>query len=318
MAGKPVRITYAAIGAGSAPVWVAHEAGLMAKNGLDADVFMIRGSGPVSEALLSGKADFGNCASPNPLKLSLMGGRDIVYLTGGLNYMVQTMVVRPEIKDLAGLKGKVLGKSGGDSDLDDLLLEMILPKAGIDPKADLRHAEIKNQPDALEQLKKGTIDGALFTPPWVFAATKAGFRIVMDPMDIMLDYQLGGLIATRDLIQSDPDLVRRAVKAYVEGVHYYKRHPDFVVDVFRKYSKLEDRELALKCHAHYVNFFGNKPYPSVKGLQTVLTHLAHHIPEAGRTDPSRFVDNSFLRELDESGFIDELYARDPVPSPRAD
>ena len=312
MKKKPVKITYAAIGAGSAPVWVAYEAGIMDRNGLDAEVFMIRGSGAVSEALLNGKADFGNCASPMPLQHSFATGRDIVYLTGGINYMVQTMVVRPEIETLAGLKGKTLGKSGGDTDLDDLLLEMILPKAGVDPHKDLRHALIKNQPDALEKLKNGTIDGALFTPPWLFAATKAGFRVVMDAMDIMLDYQLGGLIASRALIQSDPDLVRRAVKSYVEGVHHYKRYPDFAVDVFRKYSKIEDRDIALKCHAQYVKFFGNKPYPSLKGLQTVLTHLSHRIPEAAKTDPARFVDNSFLKELDDSGFIDELYEREPV------
>jgi len=308
----PVRITYGALGAGSAPVWTAHEAGIFERNGLDAEVFMIRGRAAVSDALLKGEVHFGNVASPNPLQYSLQGDRDLVYLTGGLNYVVQTLVVQPEITDISQLKGRTLGKSGGDSDLDDILLAQFLPPAGIDPRKDVAYANNENQPDAIEQLKSGAIDGTLLTPPWLFVAQKAGFKIIMDPMDVMIDYQLGGIVTTKELVAAEPELVRRVVKSYVDGVHHYKRHPDFATDVVQKYSKLTDRDIARQCQAHYVNFFGNKPYPSDKGIQTVLTQLAKRLPEAAGVDAARFIDASWLRELDDSGYIDELYEREPV------
>lgn len=309
---KPVRITYAAIGGGSAPVWTAFDAGIFERNGLDVDLFMIRGSREVTKALLAGEVQFANIASPGPLMASLEGSRDLVYLTGGINYMVQTLVTLPEITKAEQLKGKAIGKSGNGSDLDDVLLEYIGPKLGLDPHRDLSHVAIKNQPDAIAKLQRKEIAAALLTPPWLFVATKQGFNVLMDPMDFMLDYQLGGIVATKDQVAADPDLVQRVIKSYVEGVHYFKRHPDFVVSLLKKYSQIEDREVALKCYQQYAEFFLAKPYPTAKGIQTVLNHLSRQIPEAGKVSAERFIDRRWLKELDDGGFIDELYRREPA------
>ena len=141
---------------------------------------------------------------------------------------------------------------------------------------------------------------------------KQGFNVLMDPMDFMLDYQLGGIVATKDQVAADPDLVRRVVKSYVEGVHFFKRHPDFVVSLLKKYSQIEDREVALKCYQQYAEFFLAKPYPTAKGIQTVLNHLSRQMPEAGKVSAERFIDRRWLKELDDGGFIDEIYRREPA------
>ncbi len=308
---KKVRVTYAAVGGGSIPVWTAFEAGIMDRNGLDADVFMIRGSSGGAEALRDGKADFGNFASAACLKVSLQGHKDLVFLTGGLNYLVQTLVVQPEITSIEQLKGKRLGQ-GGNVAVDEFLLSSILPPAGLDPVTDLVHVPIANQPDALDKLEKKQIDGCLFTPPWLFEAVKRGFKILMNPMDSLVDYQLGGLVATKELVVADPDLIRRMVKSYVEGVHRFKRDPAFVVDVLKKYSNIEDRAIALQTHEKYDEIIQRKPYPSIKGLKAALTHLAKEIPEAADVPPERFADLRWLKELDDNGFIDGLYESNPV------
>jgi ABC-type nitrate/sulfonate/bicarbonate transport system substrate-binding protein len=195
---------------------------------------------------------------------------------------------------------------------EDLLLENILTRVGLSPD-DLTHADVANQPDALNKLDRSEIACALFTPPWLFEATKRGHNVLLDPFELMLDFQLGGIVATRSLIAAEPELVRRTVKAYVDGIHHYKRHPGDVVKVLEKYSKIADRATALQCHALYDKFFVPKPYPSVKGLKTVLDQMARYLPEAEGVDPERFIDRSFLEELDRGGYIDELYARDATP-----
>jgi ABC-type nitrate/sulfonate/bicarbonate transport system substrate-binding protein len=308
---KKVRITYAAIGGGSIPVWTAKEMGFYERNGLDAEVFMTKGSGNCTDALLKGDAHFGNYASPAMLKASLEGNRDLVYLTGGINYMVQTVVVQPEITSGAQLKGKRMGRSGDGTNLDDVLMEEIAPRLGIDPEKDLIHVPIKNQPDALGMMERREIDSCLFTPPWLFAAKNKGFKILVDALEIKLDCQLGGIIATKDLVASDPDLCRRVVKSYMEGVHHFRSNPEFCVGLQKKYSNVHDRAVALECHAVYSKYFKQRPYASAKGIKTVLNAMAHTMPEAAQVDPERFIDRRFIKELDDSGFIDQLYKGEP-------
>ena len=309
-----VRFTFAAIGAGTTPVWTAFEAGIFEKNGLDCDLAMIRGSIETSQALLDGKVDFGNFASPAPLTLSLKGKRDLIYLTGGVNYMAQTMVARPGIASMSELKGKKLGKSR-NAELDDLILSFIVPQAGLRVD-DMEHVMIENQPDALAKMERGEIDACLFTAPWLFEATKRGMTVIRDPFDKanLIDYQLGGIVTTREMVSDNPELVRRMVKTYVEGMHKFKRDREFVMNVvFKKWSKIDNPEIARQAYDQFNPIFLKKPYPSLKGLQTVLTHLSADIPEAAKVSPERFADPSWLKELDDSGFIDELYAREPVP-----
>ncbi|HLN86818.1 MAG TPA: ABC transporter substrate-binding protein, partial [Candidatus Limnocylindrales bacterium] len=106
----PVRIAYAALGSGSAPVWCAKEAGIFADEGLDADVSLIRGSGRVTEALLKNEIQFANIAAPLVVGANLRGG-DLVYLTGGVNRLIQSIIARAEIDNPAQLRGRTFGVS---------------------------------------------------------------------------------------------------------------------------------------------------------------------------------------------------------------
>ncbi|MBI2347256.1 MAG: hypothetical protein HYV05_01240 [Deltaproteobacteria bacterium] len=52
-----------------------------------------------------------------------------------------------------------------------------------------------------------------------------------------------------------------------------------------------------------------KQYPSLKGLQTVLDEIAGRDPRAKTAKPEQFVDFSFIKELDQSGYLDSLYKK---------
>jgi hypothetical protein len=50
-----------------------------------------------------------------------------------------------------------------------------------------------------------------------------------------------------------------------------------------------------------------KQYPTLEGIRIVLDSLAPKEPKAKQAKPEDFVDMRFIKELDESGFIDNLY-----------
>jgi hypothetical protein len=55
--------------------------------------------------------------------------------------------------------------------------------------------------------------------------------------------------------------------------------------------------------------YSKKQYPSLEGLKTVIDDLAERDPRAKSAKPEQFVDMNFIRDLDQSGYIDGLYKR---------
>jgi hypothetical protein len=51
------------------------------------------------------------------------------------------------------------------------------------------------------------------------------------------------------------------------------------------------------------------PYPSLRGVETVLGFVEKDNPKAKGADPKSFVDDSLLREIEQSGFVKKLYDR---------
>jgi ABC-type nitrate/sulfonate/bicarbonate transport system substrate-binding protein len=302
----PVRIAYAALGSGSTPVWTAKEAGLFADEGLDAELALIRGSGQVSQALMANDIHFANIAAPLVVRANLKGG-DLVYLTGGVNWIIQSIITRPEIQEPAQLRGRTMGtgRSGG---VDDFLIPYLLKPHGLTLGVDIKTRAIDNQPDSIAKLDRGEIDGALFSPPYSFEAMKRGYRVLIDGGRQWIDYQLGGIVARRAYVEQNPDVTMRVVRGYVRGIHRYKRDPDFVVGVLRKYSLIQDENVARQCYAAAGRYFQPKPYPTVPGIHRVLEEAAKIDSAARNIRVEDMMDSRWIAELDNNGFIRDLYS----------
>jgi hypothetical protein len=93
----------------------------------------------------------------------------------------------------------------------------------------------------------------------------------------------------------------------VEGIHAYKTDRDFGLRLLRKYLKTNDQEIIEETYDFHGDKVSAKPYPTVKGMQAVLSDLAVRNPMAKDAQPSQLVNLSFLKQLDESGYIDRLY-----------
>ena len=300
-----VRIAYAALGSGSAPVWIAKEAGILAGEGLDAELLLVRGSGRVTEALLRNEVQFANIAAPAVAAANLRGG-DLVYLTGGINRLIQSIITRADIGSPAQLRGRIFG-AGDSGGVDNFVVDCLLAPHGLDHKIDLQKKTIGNQPDAIAQLDGGAIDAALFSPPYCFEAVKHGHRVLIDAGEHGIDYQLGGIIARRGYVQHNPEVTRKMVRAYVRGIHRYKTDQALALKVFRKYSLIEAEDVARQCYGAANRFFQQKPYPTVSGLERVLEEVSKLDPGARRLRVEDMMNCRWLAELDNGGFIRDLY-----------
>jgi ABC-type nitrate/sulfonate/bicarbonate transport system substrate-binding protein len=300
-----VEAGFATIGQGAGPMMVTWKAGLFEQNGLKIDRPRIMGSARgVVRGLMSGEIQFGNMAAPAPLRANLKGESDVVFLTGGINQ--QFIVGRPGIASRKELAGKTIGFVG-DGGLNDALVKFVIDKLEAAGITGLTPKPMAGGGDAeLEALLSGKVDCVVGTPPECIEAERRGCRYLIDLAEYGLNYALGGIAARRSYVEQQPDITRKFIKAYVAGMHRYRTDRDFTVTVQAEYSGIEDRSIAEATYDLTQPGMPRAPYPVVAALQTLLDFMSRELPEAKNADARRFIDDRFIRELDNSGFIASL------------
>ncbi|MGH7816174.1 MAG: ABC transporter substrate-binding protein [Candidatus Binatia bacterium] len=296
---------FATIGQGAGPMMVTWKAGLFHKHGLDVDRPPVMGGAKgVVRGLMAGEIQFGNLAAPAPLRANLKGEADVVFLTGGINQ--QFVVGRPGINSRQELAGKNIG-TVADGGIGDLLVKFAIAKLAAAGIKGLRAVPIAHGARAeLEALLSGKVDVVVGTPPECIDLIRHGCKYLIDFAEYGLNYALGGIAGRRDYIEQNPEITRKFVKAYVEGMHRYRTDREFTIDVQADYSGIADRTIAEETYDLTQPGMPRAPYPVVASLQTLLDFMANELPEARGADARRFVDDRFIRELEDNGFIASL------------
>ena len=304
-ATTPLAAGFATIGQGAGPMMVTWKAGLFAKHGLDITRPRLMGSAKgVVRGLMAGEIQFGNLAAPAPLRADLKGEADVVFLTGGINQ--QFVIGRPGLNSRMELAGKKIG-TVADGGIGDALVKFVIVKLSAAGIEGLREEPIPPGAAAeLEALLNGTVDAVVGTPPECIDAIRHGCKYLIDFAEYGLNYALGGIAARRDYIENNPEITRKFVTAYVEGMHRYRTDREFTIDVQADYSGIADRTIAAETYDLTQPGMPRAPYPVVASLQTLLDFMANELPEAKGVDAQRFVDDRFIRELEDNGFIDSL------------
>ena len=120
------------------------------------------------------------------------------------------------------------------------------------------------------------------------------------------DFPVAGssFLVDRDWLKSNRETARRFIKSAVEAVALLKTDKAAAFKSLGKWYQLDDPEL-LEYFYSGVDRIPRKPYPPVEGLKKVIEFYDSH--EMRKYTLAHFYDDSFVRELDESGYIDSLY-----------
>jgi NitT/TauT family transport system substrate-binding protein len=308
---KNITIVYSGTSSNQAPGWVAYETGIFRKYGLDVQLVHVTGGPKAVQVLASGYATLAQVAGAPVIQSSLQGS-DVVLIGGILNTMNYQFIVAKDIQRPEDLKGKAVAASRAGSS-SDFATRFALDKYGLVPGKDVAVIEIGTQPERFAALESGRVQGVMLEVPHTLKAKRMGHHLMADLQMLGLEYQGTGLATTRSLIKSRPEIFRNLMKAYAEAIYYYKTHPKESIAILQKYLKIDDAD-ALKEAYEGVGLMlvPEKPYPTLKGIQMILGELAGREPKAQTAKPEQFVDLTFIKELDSSGFIDRLYKAKPA------
>jgi len=305
---KKVRFGYPSLGFRQGHIWVAKDEGFFKKYGLDVEPIFLRGGQLAIQALASGDPPL---MSIGQVVQASLAGYDLVLIAGVEIYYDSTVFARPGITRLEQLKGKRIGISGFGAATHFAAI-MLANYLNLDPEKDL--ILVPGGPDAerVAAMSAGKIDAAIFNSSTVPIAKRMGLVELVKIPDLKIEVQGNGMATTRAYIKSNREVVKSALKGYIEGIYSIFNNKAGALKVFAKYMRTNDPDVLESSYQAYVTTTAKKPYPTLKGLQFLLDRLAPTMPQAKSAKPEQFVDLSFLQELEKEGFFNEMAKRYPV------
>ena len=304
---KKIKIGYPAISYNQIHIWVAKDAGLFRKHGLDAEIIFFRGGQLATQALVAGDPPIVNIGTVVQAGLQ---GHDIVLIASSESAYNYSVVARPGIAKVEQLKGKRLGISGFGSASHNAAL-ILLGKFGLEPNKDVSLAVTGGTTERLAAVDAGRTEATLVTPSELPRARKQGLVEVYDMLNLGIEVQGNGFATSRSFIRSQRNVVLAALKGYVESIHYIHRNREETRKIVAKYMRTSDAEILDATYDWFVKTVQKKPYPTLKGIQFLLDEVAAKLPQAKTAKPEQFVDLTLLQQLEKEGFFAEMAKRYP-------
>ena len=288
----------------SAVIWVAKEARLFEKHGLDVAPVLIPSSVRTLQAILAGESPIAESAGPAAASARLAGG-DVVALAGSVNILTYYFVTLPGIKKPDDLKGKI-GANQSPGTIADFALRVSLRKFGLDPAKDVSLRSIGVLYDRIAAMQKGLVQFTVVTEAEKPVIDKLGYSVLLDLISLKIPFPQRGIYTTGKYIKEQPDTVRRYVRAYVEAIHYFKTRKEETLQILRKYSRVEDRGVLEHTQSWFTQNMQEYPYPPLDGYQVVLQEMASSNPKASTLNVKDLIDARFVKELEDVGFVASL------------
>jgi ABC-type nitrate/sulfonate/bicarbonate transport system substrate-binding protein len=294
------------------PLWeILEQAGFWKQVGIVVNWEFCDSSSEAEAALFSGKIDLisGNHISPYAL---VAKGKPIVSLASPTNGVNDTVVSREPIKSLAEIRGKrvvdttILDNGGGYNHIRGNHMLYIL-EAGLE-LTDVNWVEITDRMSSefriqqYEAMKAAEGDVTLVT-----GDTKryqdAGFHVLQLPRLPMINGPT--LTTTVTALNKYDGFGERLVLAQVLGIHYGRTHKAETEKMLEGLKRREPEARGVSYNS--VAKLAMKPYPDIQAVANAYRLCCLKDPTAKELSPMSMWDLHFLRQLDNSGFIDQLY-----------
>jgi NitT/TauT family transport system substrate-binding protein len=298
-------LAFGSTGPNLTPFWVGRDAGLYRQHGLEVDVVFFRGSTIAINSLATRDAHFGAFGASSSV-LAKLGGIDTVLIATATPGLLFYLVARKEIRTASDLKGKKIAASRPGTD-SDLAARVAVQKLGISEK-DVSILSMGTDTERMSAMSQGIADATVVTIGGYVAAQKLGFHSLIDLSQANVPYEAASLITTRTLVKENSDMVLRFTKGFVAAIQYAQTHREVTLKILSKYMRTSDADILNASYDYYVGrVIPRTPYVSEKGLQAVIDFIRQRNPQTPNVKAQDFMDNRFIKELDESGFIKALY-----------
>lgn len=297
--------TFGGLNERSGILWVARDAGIFQKHGIDPTIVNVRSAQVGMSALAGGETQFHVGSATGTSIGAMAGGLDLVYIAGLINKLDGAFIVNPNIKTPADLKGKRLGVQsiGGGVWMFSMLA---LEHWGLNPERDnIQFRVIGDQSVLAQAITQNTIDGGYLGYSYGAQMERQGYRMLGDLMKMGIPYQGLGMIAKRSLIDRTPEVPERTLRAMVETITYISNPANkaAVVKTLFKELRLTRVEDAQAGYEVMRTLYDRRIYPNVEGLRNVVRLLGRTSEPIRKIKVEEIIDDRLVRKLEKDGLF---------------
>ncbi len=299
---QTIKVPYVSISGFQAPLYLGERAGLFKKNQLDAQLIYMPGGSLIVQTLLSGDVGVASLAPPSAVS-AWAKGAELAIVAGGIERVLNVLMVNPKIKRVDELKGKrvAISRFGSlsDTSLRDALVYHKLKTQ------DISIVQMGGLGERMVALTSGIVDGAVLNVDQLYQAEKLGFHVLIDMRKLPLNYSTQGIVVSREFLRVQRAVVKRFLRVYIEGIKIFKTDKEFSIETLGRYIKTNDREVLAKTYDFYREAWESVPIVRREGIQQALDS----IPEGKnpKLNLDSLIDNSLIQELDKEDFLKALY-----------
>jgi ABC-type nitrate/sulfonate/bicarbonate transport system substrate-binding protein len=286
-------------------IWpLAKDAGYFDKYGISFELNYLNGSTLAVPALLAKDIDVASVAG-SAVVGAQAAGQDIIMVAGFLNQAV-FRIMSMDLQSMDEVKNQPVGVTKvGNADY--YAWQIVMQHQGWS-EGDLSFIPGSDVNGQVALLQKGDVKAIAVSPPNDVLASKIGAHMILDTATLNEPEQNVGVAVTRAYLSENRASVTNVLKASVEAMARWKKDPAFTKGVIQKYLESSDPQFTEVGYSAYAPVWPQAPYPSREGLAKVIEEVASQNPKAKDLQVDQLLDTSVVKELEDSGFIRQIYS----------
>jgi len=282
----------------------AAKARLFEKYGLDVSTVYLGGSTRIVQVMIAGDIQIGQIGGSAAL-FGKAAGVEIAYIATTINSMAAQVISLPEIKTIADLKGKALGVTRRGANTD-YWARFGLTRHGLVPDKDVKILYTGGLRETYAALQQRQIAAATMGLGNSFGKMllREGYHTLIDISKLGEDFPFNGIATTKKYLQTKRPVVVNFMKAYLEAIKWNLDNKAQSKKILAAYTGVTDDELLEIAYDVYILKIRSKvPYPVNRGWQTLIDFTARDNPKVKDVKAEEILDDSIMKELDDSGFV---------------
>ncbi|MGZ9272384.1 MAG: ABC transporter substrate-binding protein [Candidatus Binatia bacterium] len=307
-AQEKIRLSRSALETSNAVWFIAQDLGYYKKHGLDSELLFIPSTTTSLTSLLAGDMHVAN-VSGGAVASAVLAGAQIALVACYLNSLPYELIVHESIKSAEELKGKSIGISRLGS-ASDVAARALLRGLNLEPDKQVPIMQVGGSSERAAAFRAGRIAG-FPSPPGVIHLTKGmPHRILISTADFKQRFEFPYICAatTKAYLQKNRETVKKVIMAHIEAVHFVKTRKDESKKIMAKYARTNNEDYVEAAYTASAKLYDVVPLVTRPGVDVQIKEATSRKPGA-QLRFEDMVDESIVRELDKSGFIDKVYKK---------
>jgi NitT/TauT family transport system substrate-binding protein len=303
-ATAPLRVGYPQPSGAMLPLWLVSDAKLDQKYGIQVQNIFLSGAARMTQSMVAGDLDLASVGGA--VVNTVLAGSDLVAIAVGIPTYGFSLYARPDIKDLSSLQGKVVGIMSKGASSEHAVISL-LQRNNLQPGKDIKFIYLGGVREVLAAIDHGIIAAGVLSSPTTLFARRMGQKELINIATLNVPYMHSGVVTRRSFARQQPERVKAYLRAYIAAIKVANEDPETSKKALSRYLVTTDSAILDEAYQAFRGMFPRVPYVTEEMIKSSL--MLSENPKAAGANPKDFFDGRFLKEIEDSGFVQELYGK---------